>query len=481
MSTTRIGPNDLLLSQTTVSHAARLLVKQDDNDWGLNHSTWFSGPIRLGFLRLLELCSLIEAIVLHDTLFTLPASLPDDVPHLELRKHLIKEGILKEYPLSLVRQQPPSELEAFTIEWRSMFKNYNYEHAWDDSDSMQFVSTVECAKQRFGNDDRELIHNILEQMLTSIQTAPSALKGFVGHDNRSAFRTIFYWQVADQARLPWYPNVLRLSALLMIKRHLRSSLADQVYRIVADAFRGSIEEVSQFDLPNDTMIPALSYYVLSSCNGREEVTERILDVRREFTDFRRNFRHIEDRKRQAKTLKELNSVNQDRRGLLEAVASRYRGSDQTMFDTLLGYAPDIIKPLVKPYSPESSAKLATALAKKPAKWIRSWWCRRPASRLFSLSSKLQELDVYRPIASKLFGIDIGDKDAESIQWYWSKTRELMEPVSAAAPDVAAATSGAARTEYNLYGQTVFINRPRNTVHLENFQNTLTEKELINDE
>jgi hypothetical protein len=85
------GPNDVLIGHTSICESAHLIA----NTPPINPSPW--APCNL--LRVLELCALIEAVVLHDNLFTLPATLPNDVDSLPLRKRLLEKGILKEYSL----------------------------------------------------------------------------------------------------------------------------------------------------------------------------------------------------------------------------------------------------------------------------------------------------------------------------------------------------------------------------------------------
>lgn len=55
-------------------------------------------------LRIADLFSLIEALVLHEKLFTLPASLSSDAPDLRLRSRLVSAGVLE--PLDTATSHP---------------------------------------------------------------------------------------------------------------------------------------------------------------------------------------------------------------------------------------------------------------------------------------------------------------------------------------------------------------------------------------
>src|SRR5581483_10306449 len=93
------GYNDVLIGHTTICEASRLVSN-------LPSKLPLYGRKRpLSLHRLLELCALIEAVVLHDTLFTLPGTLPEDVEGLELRKQLLASGILRELPTSILSEE----------------------------------------------------------------------------------------------------------------------------------------------------------------------------------------------------------------------------------------------------------------------------------------------------------------------------------------------------------------------------------------
>ena len=67
---------NVLLSNTTVFEASRLVLSSTNEPKG-DH--WEAA------LRACDLMSLIDAVVLHERIFCLPATLPDDVDELELR------------------------------------------------------------------------------------------------------------------------------------------------------------------------------------------------------------------------------------------------------------------------------------------------------------------------------------------------------------------------------------------------------------
>jgi hypothetical protein len=75
-----------LLSNTTACEASRLLLSPTDDSFGT------------GRLRVFDLMSLIDSAVLHERIFYLPASLPDDVRGLELRNCLVENDVLVPLP-----------------------------------------------------------------------------------------------------------------------------------------------------------------------------------------------------------------------------------------------------------------------------------------------------------------------------------------------------------------------------------------------
>ena len=84
--------NSALISSTMLCEVSRLLEADHvPGEHGLGYYT---------ALRVSDLLSLIEAVSLHETLYTLPAQLDSDASNLRLRNELITRGIVKELDLS---------------------------------------------------------------------------------------------------------------------------------------------------------------------------------------------------------------------------------------------------------------------------------------------------------------------------------------------------------------------------------------------
>jgi hypothetical protein len=97
------GPNDVLIGHTTICEASRIFSSTTPK---ITVGTVGASYVPPRFImRFLEWCVLVEAAVLHDALFTLPAELPTDAKHLELRKQLLKAGIVKEYTSPALQQE----------------------------------------------------------------------------------------------------------------------------------------------------------------------------------------------------------------------------------------------------------------------------------------------------------------------------------------------------------------------------------------
>jgi hypothetical protein len=237
----------------------------------------------------------------------------------------------------------------------------------------------------------------------------------------TTLRSFIYWQAADRTRLPWYPDVLRVPLMVTLNQRLKFSLSDQVYGVVSQAFSTTVAELLNEDLPYEAVIPPLGTLIFSRCSKREDVIEELLTLRDEFADFRRKFREIEQQRHNAKSIKELQDIRAHTTNLLNAVASKYHEPDQSIFETSLGYAPDVINVLANPLDP---SRYKSELLKKSYEWIRDWWC-RPASRLFSVTQKFQSLKLYGQLIPNVFGFEITSDDVSFIQEYNSSMQLLL--------------------------------------------------------
>jgi len=82
-----------LISNTSVCEVSRLLVEQEPSN-RQKYSQWDQSD--KDQLRVIDLFSLIEAVVLHEHLYTLPCTPSGDVAQLSLRNELISAGVLQE-------------------------------------------------------------------------------------------------------------------------------------------------------------------------------------------------------------------------------------------------------------------------------------------------------------------------------------------------------------------------------------------------
>ena len=111
-----LGPNDVLISHTLINQASLAAAGINaykflwgKEFWPMYEGGWgifppkdkSKGPFDAGLF--FDLSSLIEAVVLHDHLVTLPTSLDPDRFNLPLRKLLKEEDILRDYdPSSII-------------------------------------------------------------------------------------------------------------------------------------------------------------------------------------------------------------------------------------------------------------------------------------------------------------------------------------------------------------------------------------------
>ncbi len=448
------GANDILIGHTTICEASRIFSNSTpDITVGTVHASYAPPPF---IMRFLEWCVLVEAVVLHDTLFTLPAELPSDVKQLELRKQLLTAGIVREYTSPALQQEIIPSLQEWIVNNAKKYQKgpgpYGiFRPGGDSLVRMTLGKMVDRAQKRdahtfYSADKQSGVNDIdvnelddvarfIKQLKnTDTLAALSKMSGNIGLNisyygsgayeaSLPTLRSLMYWQVSEASKLAWSPDVLRVPILIALNQGLRASVGAQVYAIVAQAFDAAREELLDADVSYEIFIPPLAAILLSRTSESTQLTRELFALRDEFASFRTKFRQMEERRRIVATVKEMKEVRSEIKALFRAVAEKHKDKDSSFVENTLGYAPDIVKPLVNPLDPSS---YSGELLKKPYRWIREWWTRRPAARLFSVTRKLEQLETYGKLVPRVFGVEITKDDGSFIRKYYQTFRTLTK-------------------------------------------------------
>jgi hypothetical protein len=105
--------NCVLATNTSLVEGSRLLAEGDATvpDRAVRRRYRQPDETTPTIQRLAEFCSIVEAAVLHDSIFTLPSRDPDDISSTSLISILRKAGICKELPSVEVSQDAIDSLQ----------------------------------------------------------------------------------------------------------------------------------------------------------------------------------------------------------------------------------------------------------------------------------------------------------------------------------------------------------------------------------
>jgi hypothetical protein len=463
--------NDVLVDQTMVCEAARLLVKDKT----------ISQPYRLGVIldsepsaveRLLHLSMLLDALALHEHLFVLSSEAPADANELELRSLLISKGIIKQLETVSYAAKVSSDLSSFLSSLVSLEKvgsledliKFNQDKFLDArTGKNELADTLAQAVRSFLSDEAqtsyfdddypegENIGYLLASQRTGMMTLKSLAEqkglrkeaGFEqsalrdrpfyvlgkelltdlgiydsGRPGRgvSHLRTLIYWKLSEQARIVFYPSCRRAPQIDLLTDHLRAGLSEQVYQVVARAFDSTIEEIYAHEAPRPLSLPptlAIFLEILSSAN---DLSQAIDTFRNEFDSLRQSLRKLENRRRQATSIKEQIEIHNSIVQTLKSLASHYALKEEATLETVVGFAELALKPLTNPFDP---TKYSKELLLKPLSWIKTWWRDRDLKSVFQLKKRLQSIGEYQRLAGNVLGIEFDKEETELFSSYYN--------------------------------------------------------------
>jgi hypothetical protein len=140
--------------------------------------------------------------------------------------------------------------------------------------------------------------------------------------------------------------------------------------------------------------------VLERSKDPEDIIEQIFIVRDEYSKLREGFVNLENERQSAKSLKERKKIRLRQRMLLEKAASSFEPSATVTLQNIVKYVPELLKAAIAPTSPTN---YSADLFLKPTDWIVEWWQKRPVSKLFNLSRRIEKIEDYHKLIQKVFG------------------------------------------------------------------------------
>ena len=359
---------------------------------------------RITGIRVTDLLSLIEAISLHDTLYTLPARLDSEAQNLQLRHELTSRGIVKvldtsEIHASLAKsillsfskvnnavsmtEELHDELAAFlmigTRSSHSQLDNSFYDDLGQRSPASEADSLEECEKLLIG---WYWSRTGAYQHCTSIM------------------RDMYYVLAAETFGIPYWPQLTRRKFTSQFPNYLNENQLLQLYSQLAKEFKATVTDIFDDHKEELTFVPPFASLVLARSSKPQDIVDRILEVRDEYAGLRQKLSDLEEERSHATSIAERLEVRKRQKYFLNELASAFDRPSSINLEGVIRYIPQLMKPAMKPTDPTSySAELLLL----PARQLILWWKRRPIAKFFVLADKLKQTEEYPTLIQRLFG------------------------------------------------------------------------------
>jgi hypothetical protein len=377
-------------------------------------------------VRLADLTSLIEAICLHDHLYTLPATLSDDAETLELRATLLTLGTVSVLDTSNVHQSVAGSIMNTLAATRNPVRMTGD----DEGAPIEFAGRLQDEIAGFlrigqeasgGPEDR-----FRSPRFDDTHDAPLAGTGLAGVlqarslnecgqqligwlDNgfsgayegcTSVLRDMYYVLAAEAFELPYWPQATRRAFTSNFPNFLTKGALLQLYTRLAEAFRSTVTDVYDDHREEVAFIPPFSTIVLQRARDMSEIPAKIVEVRSEYSDLRKRLGELDQERAQARTIAGRLKVRKQQRYLLDEVSGAFDRPGVISLEGVVRFVPAVVAPVVKPADPTS---YTADLLLIPAKQLIGWWRRRPISKFFRLADCLVNTEDYPNLVQRLFG------------------------------------------------------------------------------
>ena len=485
INTNAFDANDVLIDQTMICEASRLLLKSK-NLPKADLSDAYLGTMEdepSDVERLLHLSMLLDALALHEHLYVLKAELPVDATKLDMRNLLIDKGIIKELETVSYAEEICQDFRSFLDSLSSigqvtsldelikfnqgtLDKNPRGKAQTVDviikavrlflsgkglgsfasgysSEMMSYylarertgAQTLEMLSERNRKEDfrfprSELVDRPLyflgDEMLNDLSSFES------GHAGRavSHLRTFIYWRISEHARIVLYPSCRRAAQIDLFTDYLRASISERVYHVVAQAFESTLEMVYADEAPVPLFLPPTLSIFLEIYQSTSDLSRAIDEFRDQFGPMRQAFHKLENDLLNAKTLGERVEIKEKILQTLKSLASYYELKDEATLETVIAYAELAVKPLANPLDP---SKYSKELLLKPLDWIKGWWRDRPLRTAFQLKKRLESIENYEQLASRVLGIDFDQDEKELFLEHYNSYLSLHQRKARAWP------------------------------------------------
>jgi hypothetical protein len=417
-----------------ICEVSRLLAEDtddpDEQDWSNNDKKG---------MRVADLLSLIEAVTLHDTLYTLPAKIDTETENLNLHSELMMRGIVQELDTSSVHELlAKSILTALSqikspvrvagsasdigtpIDFPSQIRHDIAEFLLisDNPTHENRSPTLQSSEEVRGSPRLDDSYDFFEEgggssmalYASSLEECGRALIGWIEYHYSGAYehctsilRDMYYVLAAETFELPYWPQTARRHFTAQFPNYFEKKTLLQLYSQLAKEFKSTVTDVYDDHKEELAFVPPFASLVLSRSGSPQEIVMRTLEVRDEYADLRHRLSDLQAERIEARTIAARLKLRKRQRYLLNEVASAFDRPSVINLEGVIRYVPQVIKPAIKPADPTSYSADLLIL---PVKQLINWWRRRPISKFFVLADKLKNTEDYPSLIKRVFGEEV---------------------------------------------------------------------------
>ncbi|WP_326585425.1 hypothetical protein OG889_45000 [Streptomyces sp. NBC_00481] len=240
----------------------------------------------------------------------------------------------------------------------------------------------------------------------------------------SHLRTFIYWRASAHLRIPFLPSLRCLPVYHLMTDHVRRTVQDRVYEVVAEAFHTTVGEVYEDEEPDPLYLPPALALFLDHLRRHGDIAAAVDDLRHQHRKLRRTLGELQQTLDTGSTLGEARAARRRLNAALEALRTDLGPDDQAAagtVDQLIDIVPGVVKVAANPLDPVGYAE--TLLA-RPADWIRSWWLRRPVRSALRLSTRLDDLGRYDRLLEEATGQRCDPAEVEALRHQYGRALDL---------------------------------------------------------
>jgi hypothetical protein len=366
---------------------------------------------------------LIESVVLHDRIFYLPASLPDDAYGLKLRNLLVESGVLMPLPkggdYNLIGQALLASLGTVSELRRVAGTGSKAGRTLSFDDFRPLLMKEIGQTETIANHHpKTYVYSRVAAEAESFDQAAQSLISRMEYARSGAYeggaaslRAMYYVFASEHYGLPFLASASVQEVQSKFPNYFKPSLRGKLYEQLASALQVTVDKIAQQFSSPTVFVPPFSAIVLSRAAGPADIPAETLALREEYSDFRRKMCELEREQLEARSLNDRLSVLRRIEELGKEVTRPFDQPSQMKLETAIRYIPDAADLATNPTNPGGWAKVLLGL---PTEALLSWYRRRPVAKLLRTARAVSKLQDYDRLLAKHFSPKLAS-DALEIQ------------------------------------------------------------------